>query len=219
MSILLDRFVAPFLFGSYPELDSAVLFHTGLLIAPFVYYSFLWQWPGTWCRFSESINISPALLCSYVAHVLKLGQFYVLLTVGGAVIPSQLATPINSLLPAAYVLRSYTLEFTPLTILEIILVLLGQALNLGVYATLGTTGVYYGVRFGEQVPWVTGFPFNLGFPDPQYWGCILTLVGLLNLFQLKNQPYYVFVLVLAYLVMMGVESKQRTPAYVKSKKT
>ncbi|CAM9154189.1 unnamed protein product, partial [Ectocarpus fasciculatus] len=86
-------------------------------------------------------------------------------------------------------------------------VILG-ALNSGVYSALGTTGTYYGVRFGEQVPWVTAFPYNLGLPDPQYWGSILTLVGLINFFQLKKAPYYVVVNILSYVFMMVVESTE-----------
>ena len=50
---------------------------------------------------------------------------------------------------------------------------LGQFMNFSVYRALGSTGVYYGVRFGRAVPWVHGWPFEIaGVPlrDPQYWG-------------------------------------------------
>lgn len=52
----------------------------------------------------------------------------------------------------------------------------GQHLNGMVYARLGAVGVYYGVRFGRSVPWVTGYPYST-FNDPQYVGCIATLLG------------------------------------------
>lgn len=41
-----------------------------------------------------------------------------------------------------------------------------QALNLGTYRALGSTGVYYGSRLGRSVPWVNGWPFS-AVPHPQ----------------------------------------------------
>ena len=92
----------------------------------------------------------------------------------------------------------------------------GQALNAGVYSALGVTGTYYGVRFGEHVPWVTGFPYNLGISDPQYIGSIMTIVAMRNLLQFD--PFFEVVLILNYLFMMWVESAERTPRYNKQSK-
>ena len=94
-----------------------------------------------------------------------------------------------------------------------LLLAVGQALNSGVYNSLGVVGTYYGVRFGYSVPWVTGFPYNLGISDPQYWGAILTVIASMNL--LKIDAFYVWVLVLSYIYMMFVELSERTPAYGK----
>ncbi len=36
--------------------------------------------------------------------------------------------------------------------------------------------MYYGVRFGKSIPWVTEYPYS-AMRDPQYIGCIFTLLG------------------------------------------
>ena len=53
----------------------------------------------------------------------------------------------------------------------------GQLLNGMVFYRLGNNGVFYGNKFGFNIPWVTGFPFNV-FPHPQYLGAVLSLIGL-----------------------------------------
>jgi uncharacterized RmlC-like cupin family protein len=55
--------------------------------------------------------------------------------------------------------------------------IVGQGLNTAIYRTIGKAGVYYGYRLGHEVPWVTGFPFNVGIPHPQYIGSCLTCAG------------------------------------------
>lgn len=215
--LLFDRFVTPLLEGPYPqELDATLAVNTAMLVCPFVYYFFLWHWPYYWCKFSEALGIKPAYLMSYFAHGMKLLQFAVILGVGQGTVPSLIGAPLNMVLPPQFHLRTYELTVDALTVLDLALIFAGQALNSGVYSALGTTGTYYGVRFGEQVPWVTAFPYNLGLPDPQYWGSILTLVGLINFFQLKKAPYYVVVNILSYVFMMVVESTERTPGYSKT---
>jgi len=54
--------------------------------------------------------------------------------------------------------------------------LFGQGLNIAIYRAIGKRGVYYGYRLGEEVPWVTGFPFSV-MPHPQYCGVCLTVIG------------------------------------------
>jgi hypothetical protein len=56
-------------------------------------------------------------------------------------------------------------------------IVLGQGLNSAIYRAIGKAGVYYGYRLGIEVPWVTGFPFNVGFPHPQYLGTCVTVIG------------------------------------------
>jgi methylene-fatty-acyl-phospholipid synthase len=52
----------------------------------------------------------------------------------------------------------------------------GQALNVSVFRSLGRTGVFYGARFGYDVPWQGRFPFSW-FDHPQYVGALLTIWG------------------------------------------
>jgi hypothetical protein len=51
----------------------------------------------------------------------------------------------------------------------------GQTLNIYIYRAIGNDGVYYGFKLGREVPWCTGFPFNIGLRHPQYVGVVLTL--------------------------------------------
>lgn len=85
---------------------------------------------------------------------------------------------------------SYRTEWLPntevwLLALAALLIGVGQALNLAVFARLGRDGTFYGVRFGREVPWVTGFPFSV-VPHPQYTGTVLSIWGL---FLLARFPY------------------------------
>lgn len=54
----------------------------------------------------------------------------------------------------------------------------GQSLNFLVFRRLGRAGVFYGSRFGYDVPWVHGFPFSI-LDHPQYVGTVATIWGLL----------------------------------------
>jgi hypothetical protein len=62
--------------------------------------------------------------------------------------------------------------------LGLLMFCVGQALNLSVFQAIGGKGVYYGNELGYKVDWCDGFPYNLGFNDPQYWGVILCIWGL-----------------------------------------
>jgi methylene-fatty-acyl-phospholipid synthase len=66
---------------------------------------------------------------------------------------------------------------------------------------LGEDGVYYGVRFGKQIPWVQKFPFGY-IRDPQYVGSSLSLLGCLYWVQWP----YVVIWILGYLFLSHVES-------------
>lgn len=56
------------------------------------------------------------------------------------------------------------------------LIATGQALNGGVFWRLGHTGVFYGNRFGYEVPWCESFPFTVA-AHPQYVGSVLAIWG------------------------------------------
>eukprot|EP00406_Dinophysis_acuminata_P052296 CAMPEP_0179298624 /NCGR_PEP_ID=MMETSP0797-20121207/46087_1 /TAXON_ID=47934 /ORGANISM="Dinophysis acuminata, Strain DAEP01" /LENGTH=189 /DNA_ID=CAMNT_0021008013 /DNA_START=51 /DNA_END=617 /DNA_ORIENTATION=- len=77
------------------------------------------------------------------------------------------------------VLFRLTFHLDPaLLLVGLAMVGLGQLLNMAVFKELGAAGVYFGHQFGYDVPWVEGFPYNLGISDPQYWGVVLTIWGL-----------------------------------------
>ena len=57
-----------------------------------------------------------------------------------------------------------------------LLILIGQTLNFGVFYRLGRVGVFYGNKFGYQVPWCDGFPFSM-FKHPQYIGTLISIWG------------------------------------------
>lgn len=54
---------------------------------------------------------------------------------------------------------------------------LGQVLNGATFRAIGAQGVYYGGQLGYPVPWCSGFPYNIGVGDPQYWGVVLCVWG------------------------------------------
>lgn len=54
----------------------------------------------------------------------------------------------------------------------LLLIFIGQVLNISTFNALGAKGVYYGYEFGYPVKRVYGFPYNLWFNDPQYWGVV-----------------------------------------------
>jgi hypothetical protein len=68
----------------------------------------------------------------------------------------------------------------------VLLVALGQVLNVAMYSAIGNAGVYYGFKLGRTVPWAYGFPFNVGLRHPQYVGVVLTLLGGLTVVMSKD---------------------------------
>jgi methylene-fatty-acyl-phospholipid synthase len=80
------------------------------------------------------------------------------------------------------------------------LIVAGQALNAAVFARLGTTGVFYGNRFGHQVHWRYGFPFSW-FRHPQYMGTVATIWGVFIALRFPHPDWIVLpVLETAYYV-------------------
>ena len=79
-------------------------------------------------------------------------------------------------------------NFVPLTA-GATLLLIGQVLNLSVFYRLGSVGVFYGNRFGYEVPWCTEFPFSL-MDHPQYVGALLSIWGLFLALQYPHPDWY-----------------------------
>lgn len=62
-----------------------------------------------------------------------------------------------------------------------------QVLNISVYQTLSSNGVYYGTKFGKKVVWVRKFPFSV-VSHPQYIGVVLTIWGVTSLLLNQSPP-------------------------------
>lgn len=218
LSALSAHYVEPFydVLNTLPEANSDTLCCLLIILCPYIFYFWLWHWPSPFGRLSESLGFHPSHLMSYLAHGMKLALFSLLLFYPGAgSVPSFLGTPLNAILSAVPLkVSTYELDLNWLTLLDVVLLGMGQALNSGVYNSLGTVGTYYGNRFGDPPAWATGFPYNLGISDPQYWGSLLTVVATFNLLMTKQNPFFQLVLVLSYFFMMVVEARERTPPYV-----
>jgi methylene-fatty-acyl-phospholipid synthase len=68
-------------------------------------------------------------------------------------------------------------------------ILVGQVFNLMVFRRLGTTGVFYGNRFGHEVPWCRTFPFSV-VSHPQYVGTVLSIWGLFLIMRFPYSDWY-----------------------------
>ena len=62
-------------------------------------------------------------------------------------------------------------------VLGLVLLAVGQLLNMSVFWVLGENGTFYGARWGHKIPWVNGWPFVWWMQDPQYVGVGMSLVG------------------------------------------
>jgi methylene-fatty-acyl-phospholipid synthase len=71
----------------------------------------------------------------------------------------------------------------------LLLIIVGQGLNLSVFYRLGTVGVFYGNKFGHRVPWNGAFPFSV-FDHPQYIGALLTIWGFFLLARYPHADWY-----------------------------
>jgi hypothetical protein len=69
------------------------------------------------------------------------------------------------------------------------LIAIGQGLNFSVFYRLGTVGVFYGNRFGYQVPWNHKFPFSI-VDHPQYVGALLSIWGFFLLMRFPHDDWY-----------------------------
>ncbi|KAF6138826.1 hypothetical protein GIB67_038863 [Kingdonia uniflora] len=154
-------------------------------ILPFPFYYWLWTYPGTWVSICGKTR-NPSMVMAQVSHFLKFLQ--ILSLVATATYPWSWPPP---------------LYFFPLFIF-------GQFLNFRVYQLLGESGIYYGVRFGKNIPWVTEFPFGY-IRDPQYVGSIMSLLACLPWVPFQ----YIFLWILGYVLMILVESKENSATRAK----
>lgn len=144
--------------NSYPKFLALVL----VLSLPHVFYAIVWLRSEFFISVCKRVKCVPINMFSGVAFGLKAIQFlcfFVWLISNGSFVSAE-SFSFFRILPAALLMGA------------------GQLLNSAVYKTLGHDGVYYGVKFGKTIPWVEGFPFNMGIKSPQYTGCILSICGM-----------------------------------------
>ncbi|GMH03596.1 hypothetical protein Nepgr_005435 [Nepenthes gracilis] len=146
------------------------------VVLPFPYYYWLWTYPQTWVDLCGKRR-DPSAVMAYVSYFLKLVQIISFFSV------SSLSWP-----PPLF--------FWPL-------IIVGQFLNFRVYQLIGEPGVYYGVRFGKNIPWVTEFPYGY-IKDPQYVGSILSLLAFVSWIPFQ----YILLWCLGYVFMMLLELKE-----------
>uniref|UniRef100_A0A7S0Q3H6 phosphatidyl-N-methylethanolamine N-methyltransferase n=1 Tax=Coccolithus braarudii TaxID=221442 RepID=A0A7S0Q3H6_9EUKA len=78
----------------------------------------------------------------------------------------------------------------------------GQSLNLSIYRAIGKDGVYYGFKLGRPVPWSTAFPFNAGFRHPQYVGGMLSQLGVFALLATPSSLHAGLLALMAWWVLL-----------------
>lgn len=91
-----------------------------------------------------------------------------------------------------------------------VLIVLGQTLNFAVFFRLGRTGVFYGCRFGHDVPWVHGFPFSV-FSHPQYLGTAISIWGLFLLTRFPHPDWIVLPLLETVYYCLGAHFERDSP--------
>ena len=69
------------------------------------------------------------------------------------------------------------------------LIVAGQVLNFGVFYRLGKIGVFYGNKFGYEVPWSYEFPFSL-LNHPQYVGALVSIWGFFLAIGFPHDDWY-----------------------------
>lgn len=71
----------------------------------------------------------------------------------------------------------------------LLLIAIGQVFNIGVFCRLGNNGVFYGNRFGFEIPWSSAFPFSL-LKHPQYVGAVLSIWGFFIAMRFPRGDWY-----------------------------
>ena len=78
----------------------------------------------------------------------------------------------------------------------------GQLLNASVFYRLGRVGVFYGNKFGYNVPWCHEFPFSV-FAHPQYLGAVLSIWGFFLIMRFPHDDWYVLPLLETLYYVVG----------------
>ena len=135
-----------------------------------IIYTFIWLYPN---KFMNLFNIKyPYTGVNYM--------FYI-----------SIITKIIQLIVVIYYLYIHSTDFVKLNIINIkflilgfVTLFIGQYLNYNVYKQLKKKGVYYGTKFGLNIPWCYEFPYNINWlKHPQNIGIILTYISIYFIFK------------------------------------
>ncbi|MGH7963640.1 MAG: methyltransferase [Candidatus Binatia bacterium] len=74
-------------------------------------------------------------------------------------------------------------------VVGVALIVAGQVLNFGVFYRLGKIGVFYGNKFGYEIPWCREFPFSL-LRHPQYVGALVSVWGFFVVIGFPHDDWY-----------------------------
>ena len=149
-----------------------------------LFYTFIWFNPQQFIKISEYFGYLPYKLMYNISYV-----FYIL-----TIIPFI----IN------YIIPNFNQIFNKLFSYGILLIIIGQFLNIYVYNKLGINGVYYGSKLGEKIIWIDDYIFNY-IKHPQYIGCIMTVLGISLLINDYNCYLVCSSYIIGYLYMMTIE--------------
>lgn len=165
-----------------PTLVAAIV----LLALERLAYVAISRWPGAldqWCvRLAPRLDRVDAVLGLFVLFKLLQGTVFLGWHLVHGPVPEESVDPLVAWLGAACIV-------------------VGQFLNVAVFQRLGRIGVFYGDRFGHDVPWCTAFPFSW-LSHPQYAGAVLTIWGLFLMVRYPAPDWVVLPLVeTAYYVI------------------
>jgi methylene-fatty-acyl-phospholipid synthase len=96
------------------------------------------------------------------------------------------------------------------SVLGLALIVGGQLLSSAVFYRLGRVGVFYGRRFGHDVPWSPAFPFSL-CNHPQYVGAVMSIWGFFLAARFPNDDWYLLPLVETMYYALGAHFEHDAP--------
>jgi methylene-fatty-acyl-phospholipid synthase len=87
------------------------------------------------------------------------------------------------------------------------LLIAGQILNFSVFRRLGKIGVFYGNKFGHEIPWCREFPFSL-LKHPQYVGTVFSIWGFFVAIRFPHDDWYLLPLLETVYYVWGAYFEQ-----------
>ena len=87
------------------------------------------------------------------------------------------------------------------------LLVVGQILNVSVLYRLGKVGVFYGNKFGYEIPWCRAFPFSV-LEHPQYVGTVLSIWGFFLVMRFPYDDWYLLPIVETMYYVLGAYFEQ-----------